>query len=205
MKKIIIIAFVAAMMLVFAGCNTVGSNAGNSQANSDDNSSDKNSSYSQGTGSNDSTATTDSSSDESSQADESTSTPADNSSSSTDDGDSSIIDDTPDFEDIYDSEKVEISGNDVIQTSISGDVTQIMRFTYADDKKTLKRVRLEFYSEEDSDYESITDFYEELGYTIVKADKQTLIMDTAEENVEAWAETCPDMNALAEELKKGIE
>lgn len=203
MKKLIIIAFAAAMMLVFAGCNAVSSNAGSEQKNSND-SGDKDSSYSQSTGSNDSTAPTDSSLDESSQADGSTSAPADDASSNVNDDDSSIIDDTPDYEDIYDSEKVEIVGNDVIQTSVSGGITQIMRFTYADDKKTLERVRLEFYSEEDSDYESITDIYEDLGYTIVKADSKTLVMDTSKESVEAWAETCPDMNALAEALKEGI-
>ncbi|MGN0518351.1 MAG: hypothetical protein ACI4II_06475 [Acutalibacteraceae bacterium] len=203
MKKFIIIAFAAAMMLIFAGCNAVSSNAGNGQTNSNG-SDDKDSSYSQNTDSNGSTAQTGSSSDESSQTDESTSTPADDASSDVSENDSSIIDDTPDFEDIYDSEKVEIVGNDVVQTSVSGGITQIMRFTYADDKKTLERVRLEFYSEEDSDYESITDIYEELGYTIVKADKQTLIMDTSKESVEAWAETCPDMNALADALKEDI-
>lgn len=108
---------------------------------------------------------------------------------------------TPEYEDIYDSEKVEIVGNDVVKTSVAGDITQIMRFSFNNEKTAVVRVRLEFYSKTEVDFAQEEELYKELGYKIVEIDKSHLIMDAADESVEAWASQATTMEGLADLLK----
>ncbi len=113
-----------------------------------------------------------------------------------------IVDDTPSYEDMYDSQKVDIVGNEVVQTSVAGDITQKLRFIFNKEKTELETVRFEFYLAYEGDLSAEADLYKELGYKILEIDKKHIIMEPSQEKIEDWKESYPTMEALAEELNK---
>lgn len=113
-----------------------------------------------------------------------------------------IIDDTPSYEDMYDSQKVDVVGNEVIQTSVAGDITQKLRFIFNKDKTELETVRFEFYLDYEGDLSAEADLYKELGYKILEIDKKHIVMQPSDEKIEDWRESYPTMEQLAEELRK---
>lgn len=175
MKKIIVLAIAAAMLLSFTACGKDNGEA----VSSADSSSNASSSVEVGNVSS-----------EDSVSSESESIPLEDE-----------VGSTPEYEDIYDSEKVEIVGNDVVKTSVAGEITQIMRFTFNDDKTAVARVRLEFYTTTEVNFDEEVELYKELGYTIVEVDKTHLIMDANDDSIEAWSNQATTMEELAELLK----
>lgn len=173
MKKILVLAIAAAMLLSFTAC---GKDDGEAVSSADSSSN--------------ASSSVEVENDVSSDAD-----------ASSEDELEDEVGNTPEYEDIYDSEKVEIIGNDVVKTSIAGEITQIMRFTFNNEKTAVTRVRLEFYTTTEVNFDEEVELYKELGYTIIEADKTHLIMDANDESIEAWSSQATTMEELAELLK----